>query len=384
MYVVIGQGAAGASAAMELRRLNRQAPVTLISAENRGFYSRIDLPDIVAGKYPPQEALLRSEEQFRQQGVTCLTGQTVVRLLPRERRVKLACGRSLSYGKLLLALGASPLLPPLPGIGARGVCHLWTLEQAETVLSLTADAQSAVVIGAGLIGLKTALALAGRGMQTTLLERSATVMPQQLDAAGGKIIETALRQEGIDVITEAVVEALESDHGRVSGVRVNGRRIACQLAVVAAGVRPNTALARAAGLAVQSGIVVDRYLRSSQPDIYAAGDVAEVPGLSGTASVSATWPAAVEQGEIAARNMAGEAMAYPGYLAMNSVELAGIALASAGDIAGGDGDEIDVERTASGGYRRLVFSNGRLKGFLLLGDIRQAGILTGAICRSLQ
>lgn len=247
-----------------------------------------------------------------------------------------------------------------------------------------ATAGNAVVVGAGLIGLKTALALAGRGLRVTVLERLQRVMPQQLDETGAAIIAAGLQAAGVAVVTGAVMESVEADHGRICGVRLSGGgRLACDLLVVAAGTRANTALAREVGLAVETGIVTDRYLCTSQPDIYAAGDAAQVSRLGGGPAVlSATWPAAVEQGELAARNMAGERQAYRGYLAMNSAEIAGIPLVAAGDASGGDSDEIATARY-TGGYRRLVRRGNALRGFLLIGDIRQAGVLAGAVARSL-
>lgn len=378
MYVIIGQGAAGAAAANELKQLKNEAIVTIVSNEQEGFYSRIDLPDIISGKREGQDALLQTPLQFRNKGVHCLTGEQVIRISPDDHSVELTAGRRLYYDKLLLATGARPVLPRLPGMEAAGVFTLWTMEQAEAILLAAARAKAAVVIGAGLIGIKTALALHQRGLRVTIIEQMDRVLPQQLDEAGAAILEAAIREEGVELLTNTRMNAVETSGGRVAGIRAGTRLIACDMVVCAIGVRPDMDLARTAGLVLGAGIVTDEFLQTSQADIYAAGDAAEVIDVFGQQTMSAGWPAAVEQGIIAARNMAGVQTQYPGYLNQNSVEIAGIPLVSAGTIHARDGEEILCWQNGNT-YRKLVLNNNRLQGFLLLGDIREAGVLAGVL-----
>ncbi|WP_312516063.1 FAD-dependent oxidoreductase [Anaerospora sp.] len=379
-YVIIGQGAAGAAAANEIKQLENEAVVTIISNEHEGFYSRIDLPDIISGKRETRDALLQTPAQFQDKGIHCLTGEQVIWISPDDHSVELTAGRRLYYDKLLLATGARPMLPRLPGMEATGVFSLWTIEQAKDILLAAAGAKAAVVIGAGLIGIKTALALHQRGLRVTILEQLDRVLPQQLDEAGAEILATAIRAGGVELLTSTRMEAVETSGGRVTGVRAGTRLIACDIVVCAIGVRPDMELARTAGLSLGAGIVTDQFLQTSQADIYAAGDAAEVIDVFGQQTMSAGWPAAVEQGIIAARNMAGVQMRYPGYLTQNSVEIAGIPLVSAGTIYARDGEEI-LSRQDGNTYRKLVLTNNRLKGFLLMGDIRQAGVLAGVLTR---
>jgi NAD(P)H-nitrite reductase large subunit len=207
-------------------------------------------------------------------------------------------------------------------------------------------------------------------------------LPQQLDETGAMIIANGIRAAGLDMLTGVQVDAVETRNGSVIGVRIGRRILECDMLIVAAGTRPNTELAQASGIEAAAGIITDGYLQTSHQDVYAAGDVAQVTDLiSKQAIVSATWPAAVEQGEIAARNMAGDKTLYRGYLAMNSVEIAGIPLVSAGDVTGSDADEIVAVRDESI-YKRLVIRDNVLRGVLLIGDIRQAGVLAGAVACS--
>lgn len=384
MYLIIGQGAAGTAAANELKRLEAGAAVTVITDEQDYFYSRLDLPGIVGGTQRPEEAVLQSAEQFQTREINCIVGERVRRILPAEHHVELISGRRLQYNKLLLATGAQPSMPNLPAFDAKGVYPLWTMAQASELSMAAAEAQSAVVIGAGLIGLKTALALKSRGLKITVIERMNRVLPQQLDAIGAAILETKIRAQGVEVLTGLAVDAVETYGGAVVGVRSGKQVLPCDMVIVAVGVRPNTCLAREAGLKVGAGIVTDEFLQTSGPDIYAAGDAAEVSDVIGKGpAVSAGWPAAVEQGVVAARNMIGYSpVQYPGYLVKNSIELAGIPLVSAGKVNGDGGDEILTYRDGNV-YKRLVCKDNFLRGFLLMGDIRQAGVLAGALARSI-
>ena len=380
MYVIVGLGAAGASAAAELRRLDPGRPVVAVTAETDAFYSRIDLPDVIAGKLSPEDAERQGFGQFGDQGVVCRPGDPVVEVRPAEKTVVLASGDSLAYSKLLLATGSQPVIPKIPGAGALGVFTLWTMDDARQLAAQAAAAKRAVVVGAGLIGLKTALALRKRGIVVSVIERLPWLLPRQLDEAAARVVAAALAAEGIKVYAGYQVEEVETSRGQVCGVIVDGRPFPCEMAVMAVGVRPNTALAAAAGLKVERGIVVNEYLATSDKDIYAAGDAAEVRDLvTGEPIVPAIWPAAVEQGLAAARNMAGLGTVYDGAAAMNAVEIAGVPIVSVGEVNAAPGDDV-AAAAGPGWYRKVIVRDGVLRGVICVGDIRQAGVLSG-LCR---
>lgn len=379
MYIIIGQGAAGTSAANTLKKIDGNQEVTIISQEYDSYYSRIDLPDVVSGKYNPEDAILQDEDEFRQRGIDCCVGESVKCIKPDSKTVELVSGRILCYKKLLIATGSVPVIPRLEGSAASGIHCLWTMEQARSIVAAAKRAKAAVVVGAGLIGLKTALALQKRGLQVTVVEKMPQLLPQQLDETGSAIIFEKVEAAGVKVLTGAQVNAFEVSGGAVNGVVLDGKRLACDFVVVAVGVKPNTTMANEAGIKVRKGIVTDQFLTTSNPDIYAAGDVAEVVNvISGRHILSATWPAAVEQGSIAACNMTGSKTVYEGYLTMNSVEIAGVPVVSAGDIFGNDGDEIFITRDGNR-YKRLVVRDNIIRGLLFMGEIRQAGVLVNNI-----
>mgnify|MGYP003588496229 FL=1 len=382
MNLIIGQGAAGVHAATELRRLDPAVRVTILTAEPDPFYSRIDLPDIVAGSLSADDAELKSPADFEAAGIICRYGTTVTRIDPANQVVELADGDILSFRRLLIATGSSPAKPPIPGVDLAGVHTLWTLAQARCLAEAAPRSQQAIVVGAGLIGLKTALALAKRGLTVRVVECLDRVLAKQLDAEAAGIVTEALREHGVEVLTGVCVQQFKAgEKGRLAGAILSDREIACDLAVIASGVRPNADLAKAAGLEVRRGIVVDSCLRTTAPNIWAAGDVAEVTDpLSGEPVVPAAWPVAVSQGVIAARNMLGAGLAWESSVAMNSVEVAGIPLVSVGSPEAADGDQVLKTRSGNN-YRRIVLRDHKVRGLVCLGDIRSAGVLTGLISR---
>jgi len=381
MYIIIGQGAAGTSAAKTLKRLDPATPVTMITDEQDYFYSRIDLPDIVAGKFEAAESELQGADAFRELGIVCRMNERITAIHPDEKTVELASGERLKYSKLLLATGSLPVIPPLPGREAKGVYALWTMTQTREIAQAAQSARSAVVIGAGLIGLKSALALAERGLEVTVVEKLSRVMPRQLDDTAANVIADAVCGKGVALMLGTEVKAITMRDGAVTGVELEGRDLACDMVLMAVGVKPNVELAQAAGIEVGRGITVDTSQQTSVADIYAAGDAAEtIDPLTGKRVVPAIWPVAVEQGEVAACNMTGGQAEFKGGVAMNAIEIAGVPLVSIGDFEGETGDEV-LTSGAGTSYRKLVLRGSRVRGVLCLGDIRQAGVIGSQVLR---
>jgi NAD(P)H-nitrite reductase large subunit len=381
-YVIIGNGAAGVTAAETIRRLDPEGTITIISDEEVPFYSRLLLAEFIAGAASEEELFLRTEDSYAALGIELLLRSTVVRLEPEEKRILLADGQVLSYDRLLIATGASPMLPKMEGLEGPGVFSLRTIKDAKEIVAASQNIERAVVIGGGLVGLHTVFGLQARGLAVIVVEMLPHVLPQQLDPRAAEILGKAIEAKGVQLILGQTVEKILRRDGTVEGVLLaDGQRVECGLVVVAAGVRPNIALAQEAGLEVGEGILVDGHLQTSLPDVYAAGDVAEtMDPLIGQRTLSAVWPLAVEQGRVAGYNMAGEPREYEGALRLlNSVEFAGIPIISVGLIRPeGNAYEISVWE-GKGSYRKLIFREDRLVGVILLGEIEKAGIYTALI-----
>ncbi len=297
----------------------------------------------------------------------------------------MACsdGSTFSYDKLLLATGGRPIDLDLPGAGGEGVHHFTTLADAETLLKVTDVARRAVVVGAGLIALKSAEALLMRGLDVTLVVRS-RIMRSYFDEQAGGLLLKHLEAKGLRFMQGAAPETVSRDEkGRVTGVKTSQGEAPADLVIMAAGVRPETELAEKAGLAVNRGIVANEMLQTSDPDIYAAGDCAEARDmLTGEQQVLPIWPKAYSQGLYAGRNMAGAETPHPGGLPMNSISYYGLPTISVGVVNPPESTEYEVDSwldEEEGRYRKLVLKDDKLVGFVLIGDIEKAGLFTSFV-----
>lgn len=379
-FVVIGCSAAGIAALETLRRLGGTGVrLTAITDEPSEPYSRCLLPDLLAGKKSEYSIRLRPTGFFQKLGVGFLPGLKAVALRPEEKKVFLEDGRELSFDRLLVATGATPVMPEVAGAGTKGVVTLRTLQDARQIASLFPRVSRAVILGGGLVGLKAALALKAAGVpHVTVAVASPRLLTRQLDEEAAAMVERELTAAGLEFIYNAQPRAfVPSTHGALAGVELcDGRELPADLALVAKGVRPNDQLVREAGGLVGAGIEVDRYLRTSLPDVFAAGDCIQVTDrLTGRKTNSALWTLAAEQGRYAAANMLGLARPYPPPLTrLNSARFGNLDVVAVGKIEGGE-----VLRTfegTTGTYRRLVFEGERLVGFILVGKVEGAGVYT--------
>ena len=279
-------------------------------------------------------------------------------------------------------------MPNIPGLPGSGTYVLRTMADVQSLAQAAREGKQAVVIGAGRVGLKAALALWRRGLGVTLVERDSHLAPMQFDAVAGEILHHALEAEGLRLIFGQTVTEVNRAGGRIkSAVLADGRVLEADLIVAAVGVRARVELAAQAGIAINHGILVDTQLRTSATDIFAAGDAVETTDIvTGQKIVSGLWSNAVEMGRIAGRNMAGAAIEYPGAFAvLNSLEVAGIPTVAIGVINPPAGEEFQVHQSRRGNnYRKLIFKEEILVGALLIGDIEGAGVYTGIIRRKVK
>lgn len=316
--------------------------------------------------------------------VTVMLGEEATRVDSEAKVVELASGKRLSFRRCLLATGGVPFVPPIEGLDGPDVYTFTTLDDAKKLAAALPELKRVVVIGGGLIGLKVAEGLHGRGVHVTIIELAPRILSAAFDDAAGSLIGRRLAEVGLEVFCGTSVKTvLRGKGGRVTGVRLtDAREIECGAVVAAIGVAPNKALAVSSGLKVNRGIVVDNYLRTSNPDVYAAGDVAEAYDVSIKGyRVVPIWPNAYLQGWGAGLNMAGARRKYAGGLPMNSIAFYGIPTISAGTTNPPDGgyevmESLDPARNY---YRKLVLKRGYLVGYVLVGEVARAGLLTGLI-----
>ena len=386
-YLIIGNSAAGIFAAETIRGLDPNGQITMISKENCLPYSRC-LTSYFLGKEIPEEKMyIRSKNYYSETGID-LIGRNVERVDPESKSVLLDSGEKIGYDKLLVATGASPFCPPLEGSEMKGVFQLRTLADAKLMAEFAPKVKTAVVMGAGLVGLKGAHGLHELGIKVIVVGSAPYLMRYSIDPESSGILTGLLEKDGYRILLNTKAEKIlgeKNSEGRmsVSGVVLNsGEQIPCQMVLKAIGVRPNVQLVAGSGVFVNKGIVVDEEMQTSVNDIYAAGDVAEADDiLHGGKSVSALWPTATEQGIIAGYNMAGVKRRYQGSLALNSVAICGVGLISAGimNLPPGEGIVLRAVEPERNFYRKFVIKDGRLVGMIMVGKIEGAGVLSGLI-----
>ena len=370
--VVIGNGMAPGRA---LERLFELAPeaydVTIFNAEPRVNYDRIMLSPVLSGEKTFEEIVIHGDGWYVERGITLYKGHRVVEIDREAKTVRSEQGVVEAYDKLIIATGSLPFILPVPGHDLAGVLTYRDLDDVHAMLLAARSGGRAVVIGGGLLGLEAAAGLKEQGMDVTVLHLMPTLMERQLDPAAGHLLQKAVEARGIKVMTKANTKAVIGTDIRLGPARVeaveldNGTRLAADLVVMAIGIRPNTALAKDAGIACNRGIIVDAGLRTSDPDIFALGECVEVEG-----QVFGLVAPLYEMAGVAAAHLADDtAPQFSPSATATKLKVTGINLFSAGDFADAkDRQEIVLRDAARGIYKRLVLKDDRIIGVVMYGD----------------
>ncbi|SNS25453.1 Pyridine nucleotide-disulphide oxidoreductase [Humidesulfovibrio mexicanus] len=385
-YVLIGNGVSSIGAIEGIRRYDKDGRIIVIGAEDAPAYGRPLISYLLAGKIGPDRLALRGADYYEKNGVELKLGTTVTAVDTAKKIVNTDTGETVKYDRLLIATGGIPFVPPIPGVKGEDIYSFTTLAHAQTLIELSAKIKRAVVIGGGLIGLKAAESLHDRGVSVTILELAPRILSGGFDEKAGALAANRLKKVGIEVNCGVTAKEIQrTAEGRVKGVLLtDGRFLECDVVVVAIGVVPHSQLAKDAGLKVERGIMVDDRLMTSAKDVYAAGDVAQAKDqLTGEHRVVPIWPNAYNQGYACGRNMAGAKLPYQGGLPMNSISFYGLPTISVGVVNPPEDDaSFEVHALldeAKEAYRKLVFRDGRLVGYVLVGDIDKGGMYTAFI-----
>jgi NADPH-dependent 2,4-dienoyl-CoA reductase/sulfur reductase-like enzyme len=313
-FVVVGAGLAGAKAAETLREEGFDGPVVLVGAEPERPYERPPLSkQYLLGRADRDSAFVHDAGWYAEHDVELRTGVRATRLDPAAHRLTLHTGEELGYARLLVATGASPRRLPVPGADLDGVRYLRTLADADRLRTdLAGGGRRVVVVGAGWIGLEVTAAARSHGNTVTVVEPQPTPLHAVLGAEMGRVFARLHRDHGVELLTDTVVREIRGSGGRVTTVVTDGHAgLPADLVVVGVGVVPDSRVAAAAGLEVDNGVVVDEALRSSTPDVHAAGDVASAfHPLYGRHVRVEHWANALNQGPAAARSMLGQEVVY--------------------------------------------------------------------------
>ena len=372
-YVMIGNSIASTACIEAIRTLDRESRITVIGEENHLCYSRPLISYLLQGKTDENRMTYRNQAFYEENKVTVLQGSCAASIDKASKTVVLESGMSIAYDKLLLATGSSPFIPPIKGLGeVKNWFTFLTLDEAKRLQSHLRPDSRVLILGAGLIGLKCAEGILDKVHSVSVVDMASRVLPSVLDEQCSLLVREHLQSQGLrfylgDSIRECTANEALLESGHVIGF---------DLLVIAVGVRANTKLAKEAGLQTNRGILIDEGGRTSEPDMYAAGDCTEgTEMIGGQKAVLALLPNAYLQGETAGTNMAGGEASFTKAVAMNSLSLCGLHLITVGRY---EGESHLI--ACKNGYKRLFVKDNHLVGCILSGDaIHRAGIYTSIL-----
>jgi nitrite reductase (NADH) large subunit len=350
--------------AKTLRELDQDVAIDVFAKEKYHYYPRPNLIDFIAERIPYERLFAFPEEWYAGQNIRIHLSRPATRILTESQEIELGQGQKERYDRLVLANGSCSFVPPFQGTDKKGIFTLWSLDDAYRILEYLSDHPNVVVIGGGLLGLEIARALNTRGAEVGVVEFFDRLLPRQLDQQGASILQNHIERMGIKVRVGTVTEEFIGQD-MVSGLRFKGGdRWDADMALVAAGARPNISLAKEAGLEVDRGLVVDEYLQTSDPLIYGVGDAVQHKGR-----VYGIIPASFDQARQAAHNVVGEKNEYLGTIPSNTLKVMGVHLTSIGLVnpENENFEELRKEVREEGIYKKIVLQDGVIVGAIWMG-----------------
>ncbi len=381
--VIVGNSATGLSALEAFRRRDRDSKILLIDREPWLAYSRVITPYFIMGGVKTEAGLfLRTKEYYKHLGVKILLGKEVLGIDIKNREVFLEGGRREKFDLLLIATGSTPIKPKIKGTKPEEIGVLRSLSDAKYLKEMKPKIGHGLFLGAGLVSLQTLQALFTRQGRYTLVVKSDQIFSQTLDQEGAEIIESHLKKMGIQIIKGRDVVQLKKKKGSKIAILDNGEEIETDFIFAGKGVQPNLDFLRNSGIKVERGILVNEYMETNIEGIYAAGDVAQAPDFfSNEKVIYGLWPSAIEQGEIAGKNMAGMKVRYDGNLKMNVTRVFAMPIASIGDF----GSKRVAETLTNKDERRNIYrkmcldEKGVMIGAVLVNQVEDLGMIHSLI-----
>lgn len=376
-YVILGNGAAGLSAAKAIRERDKTGSIVMISNEIYSTYNRPMLTKSMVAELKPEEIAVEPDEWYESNHVYQVLGKEVLSIDTAEKEVSLGDGTKLKYTKLIYALGSECFIPPIPGADKPQTVAIRRMSDIEKIEAMLSDVENVVVIGGGVLGLEAAWEMKKARKNVTVLELAPQIMGRQLDAAASEMLTSISESNGIAIHTDVQIASIEGEE-KVTGVKLaDGTLIAAELVIVSAGVRANAALAEKAGIAINRGVVVNEKMETNVPGIYACGDCAEYDGIN-----YAIWPQALEQGKTAGANAAGDSLVYETVSAGLSFHGMNTGLYAIGDNGKNPNllyRTVEFKDAGRKQYEKYYFLNNRLCGAILIGDTSKMAKVTEAI-----
>ena len=371
-YVIIGNSAGAIGCVEGIRKTDQDGTITLIASEPHHTYSRPLISYLIYGKTDEERMKYRNSSFYEDNKVDAQLGVTVTKIDTAAKTVSTEKGDTIPYDKLLIATGSNPFVPTMEGLDSvENKFTFMTLDSAKALEAALTPESRVLIIGAGLIGLKCAEGICDKVGEITVVDLADRILPSILDKTGSAIMQKHIEKSGVKFILSDSVKQFDGTTATLN----SGKTVDFDILVIAVGVRPATAIAAEAGIAVNRGIVTDNRCQTSVPDVYAAGDCTESFDITtGQNKIMALLPNAYMQGECAGVNMAGGEALYDKAIPMNAIGFFGLHIVSAGSYEGEEYVETDGDN-----YKKLVTKDGLLKGFILMGEVKRAGIYTSLI-----
>ena len=367
--LIIGNSAAGLSAAETIRKHDKDKKITIVSKEGGLAYSRVLLPYVLRGKLPEENLIIRDDDYYQTNNFEYIEGW-VTEVNTESKSVLINNEDNLKYESLLIASGSNPVKPPIPGIHNDGIFHMWTKEDMESLAPHFEKGQRVAVIGSGFVSLQAAWAAVYKGLDVTVIELADRIMPNVIDNQGAEILSEKIRSFGVDLRTETLTESIEKKADGTFLINLKGQEtVEADFIIVGTGVRPNTSFLESTEIKIDRGIHVDEFMQTNIEDVYAAGDVAAGPTSFGESNqIHALWPTAIEMGKVAGLNILGKNFSYEGSLNMNVTQMYDLTVASMGQFT----DDIECDtyympESSDKGYMKICAKGDQIIGACLVG-----------------
>lgn len=360
-YCIIGNGTAGIDAALAIRQKNNESEITVLSSSKYPYYFRPKLIDYIKEDMLPEKLFIYKDEFYESKKISISLDTRIRSIDPVRCSIQDDKGKESGYDRLLLAMGASPFIPPVVDCSLKGVFSLRGIQDAERIKYYCRGKKNIVLSGGGLLGLETAYALKGYCDMITVVDMNACLLNRQLDSGGAALLRKSLESRGLSFALDDCVDKVNGKDAIESIILKSGREVKADALIISAGVRPNVSLAAEAGISVNRGIVINDHMETSAAGIYAAGDCAEHKGI-----IYGLWTVAKEQGRIAGLNMAGDNAIYGGTVPSTMLKVSGIDLYSAGTYDDTAGESL--VSSIPDKYLKIVYSGETPLGIIVIGD----------------
>lgn len=368
-FVIIGNGVAGITAAETIRNLDADAEISVISTEKHFYYSRPRVIEFLGNKIAQERLILHNKSWYDEKNIKLSTGACASRIDEKQGEVIMESGEKIKYDRLIIATGAYSAVPQIENVCQEGVFTLRTIDDANGIKEYAKNRKSALVLGAGLLGIEAANSLTALGLEVKVAEIFERLLPRQLDKQGSMVMQSMLESKGLSFFLGKASVSVSKQDKNLAVKCKDGSTMEAEMILISAGIKPNTDIIKNTAIQCNRGIKVDNLLKTNCENIFAAGDCAEYNG-----TVYGIWPAAKDQGYFAGLNASGRKTEYVGTLPSVKLKVMGIDFVTLGSIEQGEGVETIVKQD-KGIYKKLCLKDNKLTGAILLGDTKDTGKL---------